>query len=92
MSRKGNDSQKTIYCGPSVRGVAQAFTVFEGELPQRMREFLERYPAARELVVPLERFAQVRRELEQKCTPGCPPARAKIVYEKLRTELEKRQR
>lgn len=52
-----------VYCGPTVRGVAQQFTPFIGGVPQRVQDFLDKYHAAA-LLVPLARFAQVRLDIK----------------------------
>lgn len=49
-----------VYCGPSVRGVAQQFTPFIGGVPQRVQDFVAKYPAAAGLIVPIEDFAKAR--------------------------------
>lgn len=49
-----------VWCGPTVRGVARQFTPFTGGVPQRVEEFIKKYPAAAGLCVPLKDFAKVR--------------------------------
>lgn len=58
-----------VYCGPSVRNVAKQFTVYNGALPEALAEFLAKHPAARSLVVPVEQFAQTRKDLQIAGTP-----------------------
>ena len=52
-----------VWCGPSVKGVAAQYTVFT-EMPKQLEALVEQIPAARGLVVALDKFPQVRRALE----------------------------
>ena len=52
-----------VWCGPSVKGVAAQYTVFT-EMPKQLEALVEQIPAARGLVVALDKFHQVRRALE----------------------------
>lgn len=70
-----------VYCGPSVRGVARQFTVYNGGIPDVLKEFVKEHRAARGLIVSVERFAQVRTRLE---TPGTGEF---ILFRKVRAEL-----
>jgi len=71
-----------VYCGPSVRGVAQQYTVYQGGIPDALKDFVMEHRAARGLLVSVERFAQVRTRLE---TPG---TREFILFHKVRAELQ----
>lgn len=71
-----------VYCGPTVRGVAHRFTVYHGELPEALRGFMSEHPAASGLVVPIERFAEVRHRIE---TPGTAEA---ILYKTIKSEMK----
>ena len=51
-----------MWCGPSVKGVAAQYTVFT-EMPKQLEALVEQIPAARGLVVALDKFPQVRRAL-----------------------------
>ena len=55
-----------VYCGPSVRGVAKQFTVYNEKLPAELVKFLAKHPAAQTLCVPLEDFAATRAGLNTK--------------------------
>ena len=70
-----------VYCGPSVRGVARQFTVYQGGIPDALKEFIKGHRAAKGLLVSVERFAQVRTRLE---TPGTGEY---ILFRKVRAEL-----
>ena len=66
-----------VYCGPSVRGVARQYTVYaSGNTPAALQ-----HPAAKNLLVPVERFAQTRKALE---TAGTAES---ILYNKIKNEL-----
>lgn len=52
-----------MWCGPSVKGVAAQYTVFT-EMPKQLEALVEQIPAARGLVVALDKFPQVRRAPE----------------------------
>ena len=71
-----------VYCGPSVRGVARQYTVYaSGNTPAALDEFVKQHPAAKNLLVPVERFAQTRKALE---TAGTAES---ILYNKIKNEL-----
>lgn len=70
-----------VYCGPSVRGVARQFTVYNGGIPDALKEFIKERRAARGLIVSVERFAEMRKRLE---TPGTGEF---ILFRKVRAEL-----
>jgi len=58
------EPETVVYCGPTVRGVTRQYTPFIGGVPQSVKDFVAKYPIAAGLVVPLERFAQVRMNIE----------------------------
>ena len=70
-----------VYCGPSVRGVTQQFRVYNGGIPDALKEFIKAHRAAKGLLVSVERFAEMRKRLE---TPGTAEA---ILFGKVRSEL-----
>lgn len=71
-----------VYCGPSIRNVARQYTVYsDGEMPEGLRGFLKKHPEAKGLVVPVERFAQCRRQLEKKGTAEA------VLYAKIKSKL-----
>lgn len=57
-----------VYCGPSVRNVVRQHTVYSGGIPDVLKAFVMEHPAAKGLLVSVERFAQVRIRLETKGT------------------------
>lgn len=61
--KKSGWPRPCVWCGPSVKGVAAQYTVFT-EMPKQLEALVEQIPAARGLVVALDKFPQVRRALE----------------------------
>ena len=70
-----------VYCGPTVRGVVKQYTIYAGEVNKALANFLHRNPTAQALLVPLEKFAQTRKQVE---TPGTTE---NILYHKIKSEL-----
>lgn len=62
-----------------MRGVAKQYTVYAGELPEELKTFIQKHPEAGALVVPVERFAETRRKLEQAGTAQA------ILYRKIKS-------
>lgn len=77
----GTENKSRVYCGPSVRNVARQYTVYAGEIPDALREFIRTHPAAGGLLVPVEKFAETRRKLETKGTAEA------VLYNKVKSEL-----
>lgn len=71
-----------VYCGPSVRGVSRQYTVYTGEVPEALAEFVKEHPAAKGLIVPVARFAETRRNLGKSGTAEA------ILFEKIKSEIE----
>ncbi len=61
-----------VYCGPTVRGVTRQYTTYQGGIPDALRDFIKKYPQARELIVSTGQFATVRQRLD---TPGTAEAK-----------------
>ena len=70
-----------VYCGPSVRGIAQQYTVYSGALPPALEKLAEQSAAAQGLLVSLDRFPFVRRAL------GRSGSAEAAWYRRLRKEL-----
>lgn len=81
VEKTGTRNVLVVYCGPSVKGVARQYTVYAGALPEALENFLREHPAARGLVVSVERFAQVRKALNDSGTAEA------MLYRKVRAEL-----
>lgn len=71
-----------VYCGPSIRNVTKQFTVYaEGKIPDALALFIKEHPETKNLLVPIEQFAAIRKRLQ---TVGTAEA---ILYNKIRSEL-----
>lgn len=75
------ETKAKVYCGPSVRGVVRQYTVFNGEVSELLKAFIEKHPLAESLLVDVDEFAETRKALG---TKGSAQA---ILFEKLRKEL-----
>lgn len=55
-----------VYCGPTVKNTVKQFTVYNNEeaLPDAVTAFLNKVPAAKSLMVQVDRFAETRAALE----------------------------
>lgn len=56
-------SAAIVYCGPTIRGVAKQYTVFQNGLPAALEEAAQAKPAIRGLIVPLEKLPEAMRDL-----------------------------
>lgn len=81
-SSKSAFPKPCVYCGPSVRGVSRQYTVYTGEAPEPLTEFVKKHPAAKGLIVPVARFAETRRNLGKSGTAEA------ILFEKVKSEIE----
>ena len=89
MSRKQTARQPdaVVYCGPTVRGVAKQFAVYQNGVPMHLRTLGERIPEVRALTVTLDKFAATRQALQNgDSTQSLLYAR---ICRKLRTEMNK---
>ena len=64
------------YCGPTVKGIAPAYTVFVDGLPEKLKEKVEQVPLLNALIVPLDKLAETRVKIDQEGT------RENILYAK----------
>jgi len=78
---KNKAYREMVYCGPTVIGVASQFTVYRNGIPAPLQEFIDAHPAAKGLMVPLERFAKARIALE---TPG---SAENVLYQRIVSDL-----
>lgn len=56
---------KQVYCGPTIRGIAKQYTVFENGLPAKLAELAEQKPVFKALIVPVSKFATTRERVER---------------------------
>ena len=73
--------KQRVYCGPSVRGLARQYTVFTGDVPDELENFLKEHPAAKALLVPVEKFAEMRNKLDK------PGSAEFILFNQVKKEL-----
>lgn len=57
-----------VYCGPNIKGVAPQYTVFTDGLPAKLVEKAEAFPIVKALIVPREKFAEMRMKVEKEGT------------------------
>lgn len=74
------DEGTVVYLGPGIRGVIRNGTVLSGGLPELLKDYIKNHPLVNLLIVPLERFAEVRDKIE---TAGTPEA---ILYKQISSE------
>lgn len=65
---KKGEKETLVWCGPTIKHVASQYTVFKHGLPEAMKVFVEKTPAAKGLLVPLEKFAETRLKVSKKGT------------------------
>ncbi len=73
--------QPCVYCGPTVPNVARQYTVYSHGIPKELEAFIQEHPAARGMLVSVERFPEMRKRLD---TPGTVQA---VLYQKIRAEM-----
>ena len=78
---KAEAKETVVYCGPSIRGVVRQGTVLTGGIPELLAEFVKEHPIVETLIVPIERFAEVRGKVE---TAGTAEA---ILYKQIKAEI-----
>ena len=58
--------ETVVYCGPTLRGIAKQYTPFTGgSIPTELQRRCEDMPLLRELIVPVEKYAEFRARLNQ---------------------------
>lgn len=65
IKAKAATTGKQVYCGPTIRGVAKQYTVFENGLPAKLAELAEQKPVFKALIVPVSKFATTRERVER---------------------------
>ena len=62
---KATQAEQKVYCGPTIRGVARQYTVFENGLPAKLEALAAEKPVFRALIVPVSKFAVTRERVER---------------------------
>ena len=70
-----------VYCGPTVRGVARQYTIYQGGIPDALRNFIKEHPEARWLIVSTAQFPAMRKRLD---TPGTAEAK---LYKRVKEQV-----
>ena len=60
--------EAVAYCGPTIKGVAPQYTIFVDGIPEKLTEIAEEHPVVKALIVPREKFAEMRVKVEQSGT------------------------
>lgn len=55
----------SVYCGPTIPGVAKQFTVYTGGIPVQLKKAIEKNPVLGSLVVALGNLPEVMGQLRQ---------------------------
>lgn len=55
-------ASSTVYCGPTIPGVAVQFTTYTNGVPAALAEAVRERPVLGDLVVPLDQLPEVRRQ------------------------------
>lgn len=70
-----------VWCGPTLRNIARQYTVYHGEAPEALKAFIKEHPAAKGMLVEIDKFAETRIKIEK---PGTVEA---ILYNKIKKEI-----
>ena len=65
-SKNSAPTQTVVYCGPTLPGVAKQYTVYKGALPEQLTAAIKKEPAIRELIIPLDKLTDARRQLSSR--------------------------
>lgn len=78
-----NSEKKTmIYIGPTIRYIAKEGNSYKGGYPPRFEEKMKSNPVIKDLVVPVSKLAQARKELRQ------TGSRLEALYNKVKEDVE----
>jgi hypothetical protein len=65
-NEKGKEQEAVIYCGASLSaGTLQQYSVFVNGIPEHLNEHIEKCPAIKSLFVPISKFQEVRKRIEE---------------------------
>jgi len=66
MAKAKTKSPAVVYCGPTLEGVAKQYTVYKGTPPEQLSSAARKMPAISELIIPLDKLADARRQINSK--------------------------
>lgn len=52
-----------VYCGPSIKGVAQQYSHFNNGIPKRLKEYAELHKEVERLIVPIENLIETKKNI-----------------------------
>lgn len=66
-TKKAAETASTVvYCGPSIKGVANQYTAYHNGLPEGLKQATEKNKILAALIIPLEDLPEAMRQLRQK--------------------------
>ena len=77
------EKETQVYCGPDILGVAKQFSVYTNGLPEGLEQLANKIPAMRGLIVPVEKLAETRSELQKQ------ESAKHNIFLKVKNEVEK---
>lgn len=60
VSKIVENPQTVVYCGPSIKGVANQYAIFSNGLPGAVKELSESLKPVRRLIVPIDQLSATR--------------------------------
>lgn len=59
------ETKKTIvvYCGPTIKGIAQQYSYFNNGIPKRLKEYAESHKEVERLIVPIENLIETKKNI-----------------------------
>ena len=63
MKKKAKETisvQQVVYCGPKIIGIVEQYQIFINGLPPALEELITKKPLLKMLIVPLDKFQEVR--------------------------------
>lgn len=79
--KKPAEAPTRVYCGPTIKGVAKQFTVYQDGLPEALVQEMVKNPVIGALIVPLLDFPKTRMAL------GNPASAESIFFNKILENL-----
>lgn len=66
MTKKTNPGGTLVYCGPSIKGVANQYAAFTNGLPGPLKEAADADKALTALIVPLAQLPEAMKQIRMK--------------------------